>query len=61
MTIVRQKNDGDEIIITQKLKTFFTEKFDVLRGRLLGNQNDFHRQLGGQINDQLVQLGNTFD
>ena len=31
---------------------FFTEKFDVLRGRLLGNQNNFHRQLGGQINHQ---------
>ena len=29
-----------------------TEKFDVLRGRLLGNHNDFHWQLGGQINHQ---------
>ena len=27
-----------------------TEKFDVLRGRLLGNRNDFHWQVGGQIN-----------
>ena len=27
-----------------------TEKFDVLRGRLLGNHNDFHWQLRGQIN-----------
>ena len=26
--------------------------FDVLRGRLLGNHNDFHWQLGGQINHQ---------
>ena len=29
-----------------------TDKFDVLRGRLLGNHNDFHWQLGGQINHQ---------
>ena len=29
-----------------------TEKFDVLRGRLLGNHNDVHWQLGGQINHQ---------
>ena len=29
-----------------------TEKFDVLRGRLVGNHNDFHWQLGGQINHQ---------
>ena len=29
-----------------------TEKFDVLRDRLLGNHNDFHWQLGGQINHQ---------
>ena len=29
-----------------------TDKFDVHRGRLLGNHNDFHRQLGGQINHQ---------
>ena len=29
-----------------------TEKFDVLHGRLLGNQNDFHWQLSGQINHQ---------
>ena len=29
-----------------------TEKFDVLRGRLLGSQNNFHRQLGGQIKHQ---------
>ena len=28
------------------------EKFDVLRGRLLGNHNNFHWQLGGQINHQ---------
>ena len=28
------------------------DKFDVLRGRLLGNHNDFHWQLGGQINHQ---------
>ena len=31
---------------------FITEKFDVLRDRLLGNHNDFHWQLGGQINHQ---------
>ena len=24
-----------------------SDKFDVLRGRLLGNHNDFHWQLGG--------------
>ena len=24
-----------------------TDKFDFLRGRLLGNHNDFHWQLGG--------------
>ena len=24
-----------------------TDKFDILRGRLLGNHNDFHWQLGG--------------
>ena len=29
-----------------------TDKFDVLRSRLLGNHNDFHWQLGGQINHQ---------
>ena len=29
-----------------------TDKFDVLRGRLVGNHNDFHWQLGGQINHQ---------
>ena len=29
-----------------------TDKFDVLRGRLLGNHNHFHWQLGGQINHQ---------
>ena len=29
-----------------------TDKFDVLRGRLLGNHNDFHWQLDGQINHQ---------
>ena len=29
-----------------------TDKFDVLCGRLLGNHNDFHWQLGGQINHQ---------
>ena len=28
------------------------DKFDVLRGRLLGNHYDFHWQLGGQINYQ---------
>ena len=27
-------------------------KLDVLRGRLLGSQNNFHWQLGGQINHQ---------
>ena len=31
---------------------FIADKFDVLRGRLLGNRNDFHWQLGGQINHQ---------
>ena len=31
-------------------KANITGKFDVLRGRLLGNHNDFHWQLGGQIN-----------
>ena len=31
-------------------KLELTDKFDVLRGRLLGNHNDFHWQLGGQIN-----------
>ena len=29
-----------------------SEKFDVLRGRLLVNPKDFHWQLGGQINHQ---------
>ena len=29
-----------------------TDKFDVLRGRLVENYNDFHWQLGGQINHQ---------
>ena len=29
-----------------------TDKFDVLRDRLLGNHKDFHWQLGGQINHQ---------
>ena len=29
-----------------------TEKFDVLRGRLLGNQTGFHWLFGGQINHQ---------
>ena len=28
-------------------KDFIAEKFDVLRGRLLANHNDFHWQLGG--------------
>ena len=31
---------------------YITEKFDVLCGRLLGNHNDFHWQLGVQINHQ---------
>ena len=29
-----------------------TDKFYLLRGRLLGNHNDFHWQLGSQINHQ---------
>ena len=36
-----------------------TDKFDVLRGRLLGNHNDFHWQLGGQINHQ--PCGSRYD
>ena len=36
----------------QKQQQKKVDKFDVLRGRLLGNHNDFHWQLGGQINHQ---------
>ena len=35
-----------------RINGFLSDKFDVLRGRLLGNHNDFHWQLGGQINHQ---------
>ena len=38
------------LLLTQS--ALFADKFDVLRGRLLGNHNDFHWQLGGQINHQ---------
>ena len=41
--------DAEELIFPE---AFASEKFDVLRGRLLGNHNDFHWQLGGQINHQ---------
>ena len=34
------------------LTMLLADKFDVLRGRLLGNHNDFHWQLGDQINHQ---------
>ena len=40
-------------LISSSDSGILTDKFDVLRGRLLGNHNDFHWQLGGQINHQL--------
>ena len=41
-----------QLNVLEMIYFVLTEKFDVLRGRLLRNHNDFHWQLGGQINHQ---------
>ena len=56
-----QWKTGLIICLIKRAKTICSDKFDVLRGRLLGNHNDFHWQLGlSSSAKSLVQLGNNF-